>query len=1043
MSEVKRRVALLPSSFVALFVDLTTYGEDFSCRTTPLPTRHFPIVYCHGDQHCDSLTLHRIRTFTHLVNMAYTPHARSPSPSRRSGGTPLPDIPEASPAPVRPKPARPVTPGPNSWAIQAEKFDKHRLQSNAFYQQEMAKRKLTPPTAIHPAFRANFCLESSVAHTGPTRIRDSGLTTMSPFMQAIGLTPPTPPMLVPTDCFQALPTDRGFIEEHREQIQHRNSGIESDRTPVFVYTPKVSSSEFSKSTIHATPKKKKVGVLDWVASSEQTKSPRKGLLGKLGFTTPGVSQPTASSTSQADSRGYNVGGETLPPKAKAVLSSSPLKANLGRTPSKKHKGLFSWKTSDQPYVDVHKVAPASAPTEPRSAGALTVNFSDSTGKTPQTTHTAFSDPTYDRHGPSKRAVSQTHSEKGGFKQQVKDKGKNACGVSRTQSLQYIDRTKPPTPPAKNTPPHEKAFRAQQEAKARLIMNHHQMTSEQRSANIIKSMTPKKEMSQTPVSKLTSPLHNDIFEDDTPTHGTARLVGADGRTSPTRYGTYARKEVPTIVKRPSVYSISASLYPDLQDECSFEEMKKVTDGLGLEGLSELPENFYNRSPKITYSASDYADEIGPRPSSIIQTSPSMMLHQTGMFKESPSLPAVWQRHRPTPSRTPLQEKKSGSSHGTIPLVYPDLASDPSRTYLGKALRTHHRSNSDIQFPVHSRTHSSNKNGSPPRKPTDVDFSLLDEDVPLSPPSYSCPSAMPSPLQILPPSAYTSTRKANVEASPTSPCSIKTLTPSRSRGRIETFKNTDTDSFKSTSSPTARGLNSPFDNFPTLSPSIKPSVDDSPPAAAIPEEQPEPMKHARGSPIDVPPSAAVPTLHPEPTKHDRGSSPISNTTDGNDGQQAQQATVGETQLQIMIRRMQTQQGEIAQLRAELLAIGKRHVPHDDPPTRATSSASGSFVGHVTSIGNDNDSDVNFTNSTPGPTSQYIPDAGLAQMGLYHRVHQQRVDPEYDEADVADMERYQHSNEVRKQPKKDNGLEEIIDVLGILTRKVKELDGASKKE
>jgi hypothetical protein len=1031
VSEVKRRVALLPSSFVALFVDLTTYGEDFSCPTTPLPTSHFLIVYCHGDQHCDSLTLHSTRTFTYSADMAYTPHAPSSLHSRRSGGTPLPRIPEVLPAPVRPEPARTVTPGPNSWAIQAEKVDKHRLVSNAFYQQEMAIRKLTPPTAIHPAFRNDFDLDNSVAHTGPTGIRDSGLTTMSPFMQAAGLAPPTPPMLVPIDCVQALPTDRGFIEEHREQLNHRNSGIETERTPVFHYTPKVGASEFSKSTNQTTPKKKKVSMLDWVASSEQTKSPRKGFLGKLGFTTPRVAQTTASSTSRGDSRGYNVDGATLPPKAKAVLSSSPHKGNLGRTPSKKHKGLFAWKNSDQPYVEVHKSTLASAPTETRSAGALTANFSDSTGKTPQTTHTAFSDPTYDRNGPSKRAVSQTHSEQGGVKQQVKDKGSNTCGVSRTQSLQYIDRTKPPTPPAKNTPPHEKAFRAQQEAKARLIMSHHQMTSEQRSANFIKSMTPKKEMSQTLVSKLTSPLHNDIFEDDTPTHGTARLVGADGRTSPTKYGTYARKEVPTIVKRPSVYSIAASLYPDLQDECSFKQMKKLTDGLGLEGMTELPENFYNRSPNITYSASDYADEIGPRPSSIIHTSPSMMLHQTGMFKESPSLPAVLEHHHPTPSRTSLQEKKSGSSHGTIPLVYPDLASDPSRTDLGRALRTHHRSNSDIQFPVHFRTHSSNQSRSPPRKPTDVDFSLLDEDVPLSPTNYTCPSAMPSPLQILPTTAFSPVRKANVEASPISSCSIKTLTPSRSRGRIETFKNTDIDSFKSTSSPTARSLNSPFDNLPTLSPPIQPSVDATPPTA-IPEEQPEPMKHDRGSPIDVPPPATVPELQPEPLEHDRGSSPISNTTDGSS---AQQATVGETQLQVMIRRMQAQQGEIAQLHAELLAIGARHAPSGEAPTRAVSSASGSFVGHVASVGNDNDSDVNFTNDRPGPPSQYIPDAGLAQIGLYHRVHQQRVDPEYDEADVADMERYQQSNETRK-VKKDTGLDEIANALGFLTQKVQEL-------
>lgn len=472
------------------------------------------------------------------------------------------------------------------------------------------RRAATPPTAIHPAFREGFDINAPV-------VRDSGSTTMSPFINATGQTPPTPPILLPKDCFQAYPTDRGFIEDRREHLQHKNSGSDTERTPVFIPTPKVESNEFIKSNSRYTPRKK-VSVREQVDAIEQPKTPKKSFLEKLRFSTPRSSQITSSDSSLGTSRGYGVsgGGEALPPKAKAVLSGSPHKSNLTRAPSKK-KGLFSLKSSDRPSLETHKSSPAYTPntTEPRSAGATKVRFSDSTIKTPQTAHTSSSDPIYNReyirHMQAQRAFSQPGTDKVGRKIQNQNKDGSASGVSRTRSLQYIDRSMPPTPPAKNTPPHEKEQRTQREARlgaeSRAILEHHRWVSEQRRLEVMKNMTPKKEMVQTPESKTKFPLHQGIFNDYTPTHDTARLVGDDGRTSPTKTGGYGRKELPKLVKQPSVYSMHASFYPDLHDQYSFEEVKKRADGLGLEGLSKLPETFYNCDPQVSYSPSLYSED----------------------------------------------------------------------------------------------------------------------------------------------------------------------------------------------------------------------------------------------------------------------------------------------------------------------------------------------------------------------------------------------------------------------------------------------------
>ena len=761
----------------------------------------------------------------------------------------------------------------------------------------------TPPTAIHPAFREGFDINAPV-------VRDSNSTTMSPFMHPSGVTLPSPPILLPADCFEAFPTERGFIEDKREQIQHQNSGSDTERTPVFIPTPNIESSEFSRSASYATPKK--VSVRERATAIEQTKTPKKSILEKLRFTTPRSSTPSLST-----SRGYGVygGGEDLPPKAKAVLGDSPHKSNLTRAPSKR-KGLFSFGASERPSLETHKSSPTYTTSEPRSAGARTVSFADQTGKTPQTAHTSYSDPMYDRpyvsHMQSQRARSPANTDHVGRKLQDQNKDGSACGVSRSRSLQYIDRTMPPTPPAKNTPPHEKESRAQQEARlqveSRKILEHHQWVSEQRRLEIMRNTAQKKEMVQTPKSKMKSPLRDDMFDDDTPTRETAKLVGIDGRFSPTKTGGYGRKELPKLVKQPSVYSLHASFYPDLDDQYSFEEMKKRADGLGLEGLSQLPESFYNCDPKVSYSPSLYSDDFPTRPTGM-QSSPST-LHQMDIAKHSPLSPsplAVHEKFRPLPTKGSLSEKPSASSEGTIPLVYPDLASDPSRSDLRESLQAHHGSTSEIELPVHSRKQSparmqstsrgqSPSRGKPPSRSDSphksalevMAKSLKEEDAPASPPSFSCPSAMPSPLHFLPTTTYTPQHglKVNTDISPVSPSSTsaRTLTPSRSRGRIETFK--------STGSPIAHISTSPFDKLPTLSPSIKPKFETLSPTAESDK-------------------------HPEPQKQDHSPSSGSNTiipTEVQDDQEDGPQQGPETKQESLARRIREQNAEIVRLQAE---------------------------------------------------------------------------------------------------------------------------------
>ncbi|OQO11042.1 hypothetical protein B0A48_05297 [Cryoendolithus antarcticus] len=628
--------------------------------------------------------------------MTSSSRSRPGSPSRSNIAS-LSDIPEGRSTKISP------TPGPNAFAQQAARVERHRLEGNAFYQQEVQRRRATPPTILHPALRQQ---PEMVQVRDASRFSD--VTTMAPFINA-GKEETSPILqLVPEESL-AFPTRRGFIEEKHERAQHiANGGSDDERTPVFTYTPKIGASEFSKSVnAAATPKKKKGRMSEGAVGD---KSPKKGFLEKLRLNLPRASLSTNSLPSREVDEG-------CPPKAQAILGSSPSKGNITRSPSKTKKSIFSRKAAD--------VAEKSASTEvngkmPTTATAS--SFTDSVGKTPQTGTTGFSDPTYNRaRSPEKRVYTQTQSDEGGF-----NNPENKCGVSRSQSLQYFDRSIPPTPPAKNTPPKE------QEADPKTLV------------------------------KQALEQHR-MFEDDTPIRETVKLISADRGISPTRYGNYGCKETAQLVKKPSVYSLHASVYPDLSSSFSLPELKARVDGLGLEGLSDVPEAFYlNQLKGVEYSPSIYSSaDWEPRSSSM---SNLFSGDRDARFRPSPSLPAIFEKqgrgHRPSASEGTIQTKQSGSSsesHGIIPLVYPELASDPSMTNLfsGSQNQPPEPSNKPQKVidgegyvPAHGYTESRDHNG----RGMSALFSKSVEDVSFSPSSFSSPSAMPSPLQYLPATVY---------------------------------------------------------------------------------------------------------------------------------------------------------------------------------------------------------------------------------------------------------------------------------------------------
>ncbi|KAK5118292.1 hypothetical protein LTR62_002805 [Meristemomyces frigidus] len=643
----------------------------------------------------------------------------STSPTRRRGT--LTSIPEAKTA-------------ANAFVQQAammERMERHRLEGNAFYQQEQMRR-VTPPTAIHPALRPRNEPDTYLQHPldGSTEPRISTVTTMSPFIDA-GKRPSPPLNLVPGGQQFQEPTQRGVIEERREQMLHEASGSEDDRTPVYqtyAPTPKPGSSEFGshdRPSEHKTPRKSRGSLPRKDAGSLPPKSPKKGLLEKLGMRRTG-NVPSPSMSTLAGHEAFVIEEAGIPVKAQAVLGTSPSKAALLRSPSKK-KQLFSLRKPNE--INVVKTASPTTMSASMS-GREPPRTSSSLTKTPQTSHTTTSDPTYYSSMTSRDLSSQAPSECGVQTPQTATK----YTVQRSQSLKYFDPGAPPTPPAKNTPPHIKT--AQEAAAATKLCN----------------VSP--EMTEATPSKIP-----------------CAMLSISDLLSPTKYGSCARKETAKLVTKPSTYSLHASIVPETMEAHAFEEMKARIDGLGLEGFSLPNETQYQRSPEIVYSPSIYEDNIwGIQPSTREQrprSSKRFSMH------EMPGLIEVSAEHESTTQSANHSIKKSSSSGVTIAVCYPDLAADhsptsPARVTPGMCEQTKPYDNTSFTYigqqanlkpalPVHGLIHSPD-HSSASKQSADLNvFALpvqeLQDDTNFSPASYNHPSAMPSPLHYLPATVYT--------------------------------------------------------------------------------------------------------------------------------------------------------------------------------------------------------------------------------------------------------------------------------------------------
>ncbi|KAK0252279.1 hypothetical protein LTS09_012623 [Friedmanniomyces endolithicus] len=435
----------------------------------------------------------------------------------------------------------------------------------------------------------------------------------------------------------------------------------------------------------------------------------------------------------------------IPVKAQAVLGASSSKLSLVRSPSKQRKAFMSRKAAQLSDIAT-SVTSAS-----RKSGATEAQSAPRTGSTiattPHTAQTSVSDPTHYSHVNGKRIPSQTLSDRGAHQYQ----GSNKCAIQRSQSLKYFDPGVPPTPPAKNTPPGQK----------------------------VQNDGPTSTSTRVPFHKAES----------TPSKPPVGRVSTSDRHSPTKFGSYGHKETPRLVTQPSIYSLHASVVPGNMEATTFEEMKARIDGLGLEGFSLPNETHYNHhqnSPEMVYSPSIYSGEWSVRNS--VMSRNSHYGHRLS-FTDLPSLAEMPDECEKSGHST----KKSSSSGGTIPICYPELASDPSVYNLTSQHKVHVRSHTSpdvghfklnifdlADAPVHGRTRARDHSHSPMRSmglDTDspihslggdkVDVCLfatpsredMVERYNASPAPSDHPSAMPSPLHYLPATTYTPPSKTS--------------------------------------------------------------------------------------------------------------------------------------------------------------------------------------------------------------------------------------------------------------------------------------------
>jgi hypothetical protein len=182
-----------------------------------------------------------------------------------------------------------------------------------------------------------------------------------------------------------------------------------------------------------------------------------------------------------------------------------------------------------------------------------------------------------------------------------------------------------------------------------------------------------------------------------------------------------------------------------------------------------------------------------------------------------------------------------------------------------------------------------------------------------------------------------------------------------------------------------------------------------------------------------------LDPDTTEHVEG------RNNQKDGPQ-QEVLAYETHTQALMRQISEQQAIIARLKAECLAFQAQRAESPAsisqpyrPPTPDLSINADSDVGNASST-------TNMSIKEPAEQSEaiapFVEEGSLAQMGLYHRVQQQRVDQEYDDVQIAELERHDHSDNIRNN-KKGPSNEAIMSMFEMLAKEVKEIKAAQQNK
>jgi hypothetical protein len=149
---------------------------------------------------------------------------------------------------------------------------------------------------------------------------------------------------------------------------------------------------------------------------------------------------------------------------------------------------------------------------------------------------------------------------------------------------------------------------------------------------------------------------------------------------------------------------------------------------------------------------------------------------------------------------------------------------------------------------------------------------------------------------------------------------------------------------------------------------------------------------------------------------------------------------------MRQISEQQAIIAKLKAECLAFQAQRAESPasisqpyKPPTPSLSITADSDVGYASST-------TNMSISEPAEQSEaiapFVEEGSLAQMGLYHRVQQQRVDQEYDDVQIADLERHDHSENVRETRNEGPSYEAIMSMFEMLAKEVREMKAEQQR-